>query len=142
MRNRLYHVIADFVPILLGEPGVTLETVELHNSLAKGAILDAWWLKWPAFRKPTQRHAHLVLCCASIETANRLLKEGAIIEGKKSSTRKLIREPQRCLKCQLLSQDHMAASCPSIHDTCGMCAGLHKSHDCQVTDPARYRCAS
>ncbi|KAF8579197.1 hypothetical protein K439DRAFT_1255589, partial [Ramaria rubella] len=74
--------------------------------------------------------------------ANCAIRTGLIIESKRVWARKLLQEPRRCLKCQGIGSDHIAAECKSIHDTCGTCGGMHRASECSIRDQASFQCAN
>ncbi|KAG1864074.1 hypothetical protein C8R48DRAFT_602091, partial [Suillus tomentosus] len=67
------------------------------------------------------------------EDANKAIKQGLTIEGRKIASRKLLPEPTRCLKCQQLTSAHIATNCPNKEDICGTCAKNHRTSDCTIT---------
>jgi hypothetical protein len=51
-------------------------------------------------------------------------------------------DPKRCMKCQGIGVNHMAAACKSIHDVCARCAGMHRTDQCGVGSSAEFKCAN
>src|SRR5882724_10463528 len=51
------------------------------------------------------------------------------------------REPSRCLKCQCLNTNHLAARC-MCKETCGTCGGEHRMAECTETDHDRFWCTN
>ncbi|KIJ40740.1 hypothetical protein M422DRAFT_86884, partial [Sphaerobolus stellatus SS14] len=93
-------------------------------------------------RKEGQRVAHLLVKASGAEVANKILRDGMVIKGKRVRGRKMAREPRRCLKCQRIDVPHIAASCTSVKETCGTCGESHHTKECQETNPAKYKCAN
>jgi hypothetical protein len=100
------------------------------NELGAGAVLEAQYLKAPEKRAPGQRTAFVSITLKTARQANKALKEGLIIEGKKVFGRKDIQEARRCLKCQGFSNRHRAATCLQVHDTCALCGQMHRTSEC------------
>ena len=142
-RADLCMVIAEYVPITF-EPGLftAFGQVERDSGLEKGSLREARYIKQVQFRKSTQRTAHMMMGFASPEQANSAIRKGLIIEGKHVTLRRHRIDPHRCLKCQLIGTAHRAAECKSIHDTCGRCAGMHRTATCKVDDPAAFKCVN
>lgn len=46
------------------------------------------------------------------------------------------------MKCQRIGPGHLAADCPQVANTCGMCAGEHHTETCQVSSIDDYRCTN
>jgi hypothetical protein len=59
------------------------------------------------------------------------------IEGRKVYGHKLLTEPVRCMKCQGIGLNHVAATCKSICDVCARCGGVHRTADCTAPDDKR-----
>lgn len=142
IKNRIYLVVAEFVPCSLGDPMDARAVIEGGGKLRTGEVVHAKWIKNPIRRKPGQQSAHLIVGCGTREGANLIIKDGLVIEGKKVSVRKLDQEPRRCLKCQFFGKGHVAADCKSVHETCGTCAGMHRSSECTIDDPAQFICVN
>ncbi|KAJ7618377.1 hypothetical protein B0H17DRAFT_836419, partial [Mycena rosella] len=66
-------------------------------------------------------------------TANQFLRYGLWVEGKHVQGRKVLAKPIRCMKCQTYEQNHIAATCKSIHDLCAWCGEMHKTVECMVS---------
>jgi hypothetical protein len=142
-RADLCMLVAEYVPISFDPvPFTALGQVERDNGLEKGALREARYIKPTQFRKPTQRSAHMLMGFANPDQANMAIRRGLVIEGKKVSLRRHRVDPHRCMKCQQVGTAHRAAECKSIHDTCGRCAGMHRTAACEVTDAAAFRCVT
>jgi hypothetical protein len=137
VRGQGYRVICEYVPVSF-DPNASTASVEVVNDLPAGAIMEARYLKDPSRRPAGQRTAFVLLTFRTAKQANKALREGLIIEGKKVFGRKDIQEARRCLKCQGYAHRHMAANCPQIHDTCAVCGGLHRTTDCPMDDGKRF----
>ncbi|KAI0741301.1 hypothetical protein C8Q80DRAFT_1051338, partial [Daedaleopsis nitida] len=137
-----YPVLAEFVPIEYSASMLGQSRVECDSSLGKGTISTSRWIKPEEQRHDEQRVAHLIVTLRTPEAANQAIREGLNIEGKNVSTRKLLREPRRCLKCQQVGVPHIAATCPAPSDVCGTCAGAHRTSSCAVKDKQQMRCCN
>jgi hypothetical protein len=142
-RHRLMNTVVEYVPTSFDpmSPGA-LEGVEKANGLLAGAIISARFIKPAHRRSESQRTAHMILGFQSRETANTVIRNRIFIEGKKVYARKLLQEPKRCMKCQTMDTNHIAAECKSIHDVCARCGGLHKTMACEAQDQSKFRCSN
>ena len=68
-----------------------------------------------------------------MEATNHIIRDGIVIAGKRSWARQLHRELRRCLKCQSLSANHLAAECKQPN-VCGTCGKEHRTAKCEVED--------
>ena len=102
------------------------------------AITSAYWAKAIENRAISQQTAHLYLTFTNAETANRAITNGLTICNKKCTIKKRRKEPIRCLKCQ--SWNHIAKECIKDNDTCGNCAGQHRSNTCTTTNKKCVSC--
>ena len=75
------------------------------------------------------------------DATNSTIHKGVIIAGKRMWARRLCKEPKRCLKCQSLGTNHLAAACGS-HNICGTCGKEHWTADCTEADCDKFWCAS
>ncbi|KAH7903837.1 hypothetical protein BJ138DRAFT_971929, partial [Hygrophoropsis aurantiaca] len=143
IKGRNLQVIAEGVPISLNpDSEQSLTEIAEKSGLDEFSITKARWIKPLQRRSPQQKNAHIILTFSSKEAANKAIRQGLNIEGKRVFARKLLPEPPRCLKCHSLTGSHFAAKCPSNHDTCGTCGEEHRTSDCFVTDPAERFCAN
>ncbi|CAK5279174.1 unnamed protein product [Mycena citricolor] len=140
--KRYHMVIIQFVPVTF-DPESTdeLRDIETNNGLPPNAIGHARYVKPRERHSPNQRFAHVIMGTDTKDQANRILKHGICIEGKKVYARKLLTEPTRCMKCQLYNTGHMARDCPLTRDICARCAGEHRTSDCTKGDDKR-ECAN
>lgn len=142
-RNRLMNTVVEYVPTSFDPTSLgALEELEGANGLPTGTIVSARFIKPPHLRSIGQRTAHLIMGFQSRESANNAIENGIFIEGKKVYARKLLQEPKRCLKCQTMDTNHIAAECKSIHDVCARCGNQHKTVTCEVHDQAEFRCSN
>ena len=143
IKQRAYPTVVEYIPLSFKpDDRNQLESVEKENSLEAEGILSARWIK-PAYRrKKGQRTAHAIVGFSQPEGANSAIRNGIIIAGKRVWARKLLHEPRRCLKCQLLGVSHVAAECQQDHDTCGSCGQNHRTADCTVDNPTHYSCVN
>ena len=88
-----------------------------------------------------QRTAIAIFRLASQEDANKIIRDGLYVEGKKVWGRNQVQEPRRCLKCQCYG-DHKAAECRLIHEVCGQCGDQHRTSECSETDRSRFSCSN
>jgi len=103
-----------------------------------GSIQRMRWIK-PAYRwAPDQTCGHVILTVTKPDIANTVLTSGLVICQKQVYAEKCKKEPTRCLKCH--GWGHLSYSCPQASDTCGTCAGQHRTADC--TYQGRPRCVS
>ncbi|KAF5383104.1 hypothetical protein D9615_004832 [Tricholomella constricta] len=144
MKDRSYPLLVEFVPTSLGDNAMeATREIERANGLGEGEITQAKWVRAPHTRtNPNQKSAHLIVSCRTKETANRAIGGGLVIEGKRVNAKKLDHEPRRCLKCQFYGKGHIAQECKQVHETCGKCAGQHKSKDCKETDTRKFSCVN
>lgn len=107
--------------------------VELANDLPMCFVVNTRWVKKPLHRSPRQQAAHLLVTLNSANTANQLLRQGAIIRYRKSCpVEKDQSEPLRCLQCQRYG--HMAKACQQKDaPTCGQCGEAHVIKQCADT---------
>ncbi|KAF5374638.1 hypothetical protein D9615_008935 [Tricholomella constricta] len=144
LKDRAYPLLVEFVPTSLGDNAAeAVREIERANGLGEGEVTQAKWVRAPHTRtNPNQKSAHLIVSCRTKETANRAIDKGLVIEGKRVAAKKLDQEPRRCLKCQFYGKGHIAQECKQIHETCGTCAGQHRSKDCKETDMRKLCCVN
>ncbi|KAF5371838.1 hypothetical protein D9615_009532 [Tricholomella constricta] len=144
LKDRSYPLLVEFVPTSLGDNAAeAVREIERVNGLGEGEVTQAKWVRAPHTRtNPNQKSAHLIVSCRTKETANKAIDKGLVIEGKRVAAKKLDQEPRRCLKCQFYGKGHIAQECKQIHETCGTCAGQHRSKDCKETDMRKLCCVN
>ena len=119
-------------------PSHLAEICEANNlATDQQPITSANWAKVIENRSITQCTAHLYLTFNNAEIANRAITYGLLICNKKCSIEKRRKEPTRCLKCQ--GWNHIAKDCIETTDTCGSCAGQHRTDTCKSKEK---KCAS
>jgi hypothetical protein len=140
-RGRNYNVIVFNVPLAINpeEEGHRLEICET-NGLEPTTIVSAKWAKAVNKRNLNQRTAHLLLTFDDANAANRVITNGLLICNRKCQVERTRREPTRCLKCQ--GWNHFARDCIEDKDTCGNCAGSHRTSGCTVGEKACVSCKS
>ncbi|KAJ7769945.1 hypothetical protein B0H16DRAFT_1279004, partial [Mycena metata] len=116
-------------------------TAEKDSGLADKAIRGVQWLKAPGRRLSTQRAAHVGMIFATAEDANHAIDHGVWVSGVNYFAKKNKEDARRCAKCQRYD-GHMAHACREKEDTCGRCAGRHRTSDCSVTDAGPFACAN
>ena len=99
------------------------------------------WIKLTQRRAAGQHMAHLITHLSLVNAAYQVICNGMVIVGKKVWARQMCREPRRCLKCQCLNTNHLAAKC--MHrETCGTCGGEHRMVECAEADHERFQCVN
>ena len=120
-------------------PSHLTEICEANNlTTNQTPITSANWAKVIENRSITQRTAHLYLTFNNAEIANRVITNGLLICNKKCSIQKRRREPTRCLKFQ--GWNHIAKECNETINTCGNCAGQHRTDTCKSTEKKCVSC--
>lgn len=143
-KDRQYQVIVEFVPTTL-VPESFFEQVEIItvNNLPEDALLSIRWIRPIAARKKDQKVAHAIIGFKSPETANKAIREGLFIKGKRTAPRKLLPDPKRCFKCHKYDANHFAKDCKQIHEWCDVCGEMnHDSRTCpnKDNDPQTFFC--
>ncbi|KAJ7433457.1 hypothetical protein B0H11DRAFT_1758944 [Mycena galericulata] len=124
-KERLLNVVVKYVPVSF-DPSRdgALHEVEGDNGLPSGTLVKARWIKPVEQRREGQKVAHAVFGFKDPAAANAFLQAGLWVEGKRVHGRKLLTEPIRCMKCQGIGLNHVAATCDSIHDVCARCGEI------------------
>jgi hypothetical protein len=140
-RTRSYSTIALNVPIVLNPENAShrLEICEA-NSLESTTITAIRWAKAIERRSTNQRTAHLFITFDNAEAANRAITNGLSICNRRCQVERTRREPIRCLKCQ--GWNHFAKDCIEEKDTCGNCAGPHRTASCLTSEKECVSCKS
>jgi hypothetical protein len=138
-RTRSYGVIAFNVPTDINpeDENHRIEICEA-NGLELTTIASTKWAKAIDKRSPSQRTAHLLLSFEDANSANRAITNGLLICNRKCQVERTRKEPIRCLKCQ--GWNHFARDCVVEKDTCGNCAGSHRTSNCQVNERSCVSC--
>ncbi|KIJ34341.1 hypothetical protein M422DRAFT_80697, partial [Sphaerobolus stellatus SS14] len=143
IKDRTVSILVEFVPLTFDAGGVEdIAIAENDSRLPVGSIISARWIKPENRRREGQKVAHLVIKVARAEVANKILRDGMVIRSKRVRARKMVREPLRCLKCQRVDANHIAANCPSVEGTCGTCGKGHRTSDCEEKDPNNFKCVN
>ena len=136
IKDRSFNIVVPFTPIWIAlEDETTLRNMEKDNGLPEGTIASARWIKPPSKREAFQRFAHALLSLTSPTAANKLIQDGLHYNSLQLRPIKDKKDPLRCLKCQRWG--HLAKSCKEEKDTCGSCAGEHRTSSCPSTEPPR-----
>ena len=90
--------------------------MERENDLLVNTICSIRWIKPLERRAPNQCTAHMIIDFFRLAEANLAIKNGLLTLGKRCSSRKLLPEPTRCMKCQSFG-GHYAKECKSLRDT-------------------------
>jgi hypothetical protein len=133
-RHRSFNIIAFNVPLAINpdEAGHRSEICET-NGMEPDTITTAKWAKAIERRSLNQRSAHLLLTFNNADAANRAITNGLSICNRRCRVERTKREPIRCLKCQ--GWNHFAKDCIEERDSCGSCAGPHRTANC--LDPTK-----
>ena len=142
IKDRAIAVIVEYVPIsYFPEYPSEHRKIESDSQLLHQSIITTRWIKLIERRTQGQRSAHLIAKFKSTEAANKAIRDGIVIAGKRTRARKLNKEPRRCLKCQRLNVQHLAATCTGT-ETCSTCGGKHRSTDCIERSSGKGYCIS
>ncbi|RDX40669.1 hypothetical protein OH76DRAFT_1459431 [Lentinus brumalis] len=144
VKPRYYRVVAEYVPVAF-DPGNPYDVtmVESDNSITRGNMVAARWIKSPEKRAPGQRVAFLLISFLTAQDANRAIANGLYIASKHVSVHRDQDEPQRCAKCHKYDPPHLARNCKVIHETCGTCASIHhKTAECSITSRDDFCCVN
>ena len=139
IREREYSLIAPRVPLTFDpENPEHLREIEEANSLPSRVIRRARWIKPATRRRPGQTNAYAILTIASVDIANKVIKDGLGICGSLIRPTKQKREPVQCMKCRRWG--HFADKCLGSEDTCGTCGGKHRTNVCSTS--GKFHCVS
>jgi len=139
IREREYSLIAPRVPLTFEPENEShLREIEEVNNLPSRVVRKARWIKPTGRRRPGQTHAFAILSISSVDSANKLIKNGIIICSSLIRPTKQKQEPTQCMKCRRWG--HFAASCPDPEDTCGTCRGKHRTSTCESKE--KLHCVS
>lgn len=141
VKRREWTVKAKFVPVSFNPDGPESPNAVCNwSNLDKGVIAGLRWQKNPEYRNAGQTTANLLVRFTSIEMANKAVKDGLYIMGKRSTCELPRPEPFRCNNCQ--QYGHIAAECKNTI-ACGYCAKAHRQHDCpSKSDPTKFQCTN
>jgi len=142
VKERAISIIVKFV-LIAHSPDVLAANrrIECNSSLREGMLLSTRWIKPVQKHAKGQKVAHLIARLRTNKDANQAIREGMIIASKRTWAIWMQKEPWRCLKCQLITARHLAASC-NQKAMCGTCGKGHCTFKCQVTDRAELWCVN
>ena len=130
IREREYNLIVPRVPLTFDpKKDTNLREIEEANSLTPRVIRKAKWIKPAERRRPGQTHAYAVLTLTSVDTANKLIRDGIGICSSFSRLTKQKQEPIQCMKCRRWG--HFADKCLESEDTYGTCGEKHRTSTCK-----------
>ena len=128
--------VVQFVPLFFKpEKEAEIRQVERDNDLPEGSILCTCWIKPAYCRARDQTCGHVIFAASTADAANRMLTSGLVVCQKRVYNEKCKKEPTHCLKCQ--GWGHLSYDCMHTHDTCGTCAGRHRTASCMPGAPLR-----
>jgi hypothetical protein len=141
VKAKTWSIKIKFVPITTDLARLGLfQRICSDSDIPVGSISSLRWLRAPQNRNPRQTAAHVIARFNSPEAANKILKDGVIVNGERLLTDKLETEPMRCANCNLY--DHLAAECKNC-TACANCTRPHKTGECDVRgDPSKFRCVN
>ena len=143
LATKPFPILIEYVPICLDiDDPSSLRDIECKNALPTGTIKSARWIKPIERRSPQQRRAHLTIEMMKPGDVNHTIKEGLLILGPHCSARKLLPEPTCCMKCQSFEGSHFTRDYKKSDDTCGTCAGNHRTKECKSTALDQCCCAN
>jgi hypothetical protein len=141
IRDKLYHVVAEFVPTTFDAGSSFAHArIEADSELCTNTIAHSKYIKPVHLRTSTQKSAHVIFGFNNRDSANKAIEYGMYVEGKEVKVWKLLSEPRRCLKCQ--HYGHYATDCKAPTDVCGRCNGEHRMAQCTVTETDELQCAN
>ena len=141
MQNKLYYVIAEFVPISFIENSSFMHArIEEESAISANSLVFSKYIKPAHLRSNNQKVAHVTLGFNNRFAANDAIQSRLFIEGKHVGLRKKLTEPRRCLKCQKFS--HYVLDCKNEEDICARCSGKHCTSVCKETNTADFACSN
>lgn len=142
IKDRVVAVLVENVPVDYAPEALAESSkIERDSDIDLDSLISTRWIKPVQRRTDSQRTAHLIAKFSTREAANKVIRDGIVIAGKRCRARKMKKEPRRCLKCHDLKSGHFAASCDKP-DTCGTCGQNHRTSECLETDATKFRCAN
>jgi hypothetical protein len=136
-KPRSFSVVVEFVPVSFNpDLGNALGEIEEHSGIEKGGLTQARFIKPVARRQPGQRCVHAIFGFSSAEAVNHAIQHSLFVEGKQVSARKLLAELIRCLRCQRIGVNHIAAVC-THGDVCARCGEAHRTDTCRADHKSR-----
>ncbi|KAJ7037836.1 hypothetical protein C8F04DRAFT_1256745 [Mycena alexandri] len=141
-KPRRIELVVERLPVATQiDDGGVWRMAEKDSGLADGAIRGVQWQKAQGRCAPMQRFAHVRMIFATAEAANHAIDHGVWVSSVNYFVKKNKEDAKRCAKCQRYD-GHMAHACRATEDTCGRCAGRHRTSDCSVTDAGPFACAN
>jgi len=126
VRDNAILAIVEYIPTSHNTDALAENNKIKHNTgIGEGALTSMKWIKPVHKRAVGQLVAHLVVQFSSVNSANHAIWDGLVIAGKHVWDRRMCREPIRCLKCQKLNANHLAARC-TCRETCSTCRDEHR----------------
>jgi len=119
----------------------SIKAVEADNGMDTGQVISAKYIKEASKRKPVQQTDFVLMEIKTANAANRILREGIVIEGKRVFAKNNTAEVRRGMKCQGYQGGHISRECKSIHDVYARCAGMHRTNECDA-QPEATRCVN
>jgi len=105
-----------------------LHEVEEANGLHPNEITKARWIKLTERQRLDQTHAFTIMTLSSVDSANRLIRDGMNICNVRVRPTKQKQEPVQCMKCR--KWGHYVHDCLADTDMCGTCGKPHHTNTC------------
>ena len=133
IRGREYNLVVPRVPLTFDPNDAKhLREVEENNGIPTHILQKARWIKPAEHRRPGQTHAYATMMFTSVDTANKLIRDGVNVCESHTRPSKQKIEPIQCMKCR--QWGHFADKCSESEDTCGMCSRKHCTSACTSSD--------
>jgi hypothetical protein len=101
--STLLHCVAEYVPVTFDTTSlVVIQKVERDSNLKPCTLQFAKFIKSKERRYDGQRVAHAIFGFLTRDAENFAMTNGLYVEGKRVNLQKLLPEPRRCLKCQIV----------------------------------------
>jgi hypothetical protein len=141
IKEKAWSVKIKFVPVSTNiDRAGLIQQICMDSDIPEGSIIGLRWMRNPQNRESRQTVAHLIAKFNAPEPANKVLRDGAILNGQRLRAEMLEAEPMRCANCN--SYEHLAAECKN-HAACAVCSHAHRTAECGVRgDPTQYRCVN
>jgi len=115
MEDKSVSVIVEYIPVT-HNPDTLGESKKIEGEMGlPPESIDS------TRRSVGQCTTHFITKLCSPKAANQAIRDRLIIEGKQVWARRMKKEPRRCLKCQSMGSNHLAAECnqTAVCRTCG-----------------------
>ena len=140
VKDKAAMVLIEYIPTSYNPDAIAENRKIKHDSKIKeDTLLTMRWIKPAQSRAPGQHVAHIIARFKTTTAENQAIHNRLVIAGKRVWARWLWKEPRRCLKCQVLNANHLAARCMHA-DTCSTCGGEHRMADCIESDQGKFHC--